>query len=106
MGKNIQAKLLGNYTSREDEVAVQPLQYDEIPIFNTTGGYGNFILPAVLILILQQTLLLAMGLTNGSLRDKKRGFLTVSNSRDRYSEGDSISNISTNGEITSLSNSI
>ena len=106
MGKNIQAKLLGNYTSREDEVAVQPLQYDEIPIFNTTGGYGNFILPAVLILILQQTLLLAMGLTNGSLRDKKRGFLTVSKSRDRYSEGDSISNISPNGEITSLSNSI
>ena len=70
MGAEIQTRLLGNYTVRDDEVAVKPLQFDEVPIFNTTGGYGNFILPAVLILILQQTLLLAMGLTTGSMREK------------------------------------
>lgn len=70
MGKKIQIKMLGNYTVRDDAVSTQPLQYDEVPIFNTTGGYGNFILPAVLILILQQTLLLAMGMTSGTLREK------------------------------------
>ena len=70
MGAGIQTKMLGNYTHHEDVVAAQPLAYEEVPIFNTTGGYGNFILPGVLILILQQTQLLGMGLCSGSLREK------------------------------------
>lgn len=70
MGAEIQTKLLGNPTAREDEVATQPLHVEEVPIFNTTGGYGNFILPGVLILILQQTLLLGMGLFSGTLREE------------------------------------
>lgn len=70
MGAGIQTKLLGNYTHHEDVVSAQPLAYDCIPIFNTTGGYGNFILPGVLILILQQTLLLGMGMAAGTLKEK------------------------------------
>lgn len=70
MGAEIQTKLLGNHTTREDEVATQPLHAEEVPIFNTTGGYGNFILPGVLILILQQTLLLGMGLFIGTTREE------------------------------------
>ena len=41
-------------------------------MFNTTGGYGNFILPCVLILILQQTLLLGIGLSAGTARENNR----------------------------------
>lgn len=41
-----------------------------MPIFNTTIGYGNFILPGVLILILQQTMLLAIGMTAGTWRER------------------------------------
>ncbi|MCM1078311.1 MAG: ABC transporter permease [Bacteroidales bacterium] len=70
MGEEIQTKFLGNYTEREDEVATMPLRAENVPIFNTTGGYGNFILPGVLILILQQTLLLGMGLWTGTLREE------------------------------------
>lgn len=70
MGAGIQTKLLGNYTHHEDVVSAQPLAFEEVPIFNTTGGYGNFILPGVLILILQQTMLLGMGMTAGTLREK------------------------------------
>lgn len=70
MGDAIKLKLLGNYTDREDEIAKMPLAYEEVPIFNTTGGYGNFVLPAVLILILQQTMLLGIGMTSGTLREK------------------------------------
>lgn len=40
-----QRQLSGNYTDREDQILVQPLAVDEVQIFNTTGGYGNFILP-------------------------------------------------------------
>jgi len=70
MGAGIQTKLSGQYTHREEVVSAQPLAYDSIPIFNTTGGYGNFILPGVLMLILQQTLLLGMGMTAGTLKEK------------------------------------
>ena len=64
MNKEIQITLSGNTTKREDEVMTQPLNYKEVPIFNPTGGYGNFIIPAVLLLILQQTLLLGIGMTS------------------------------------------
>lgn len=70
LGDKIKVKLLGNHTDREDEIATNPLAYDEVPIFNTTGGYGNFVLPAVLILLLQQTLLLGIGMTSGTLKEK------------------------------------
>lgn len=70
MGDEMKVKLLGNSTDREDEIALKPLDYEEVPIFNTTGGYGNFVIPAVLILLLQQTLLLGIGLGSGTLREK------------------------------------
>ena len=59
-------------TGREDEITVKPLDFDEIPMFNITGGYGNFILPGVLMLIIQQTLLLGIGLSAGTAREKNK----------------------------------
>ena len=72
ISKDIQIVKRGGYTQRDDEVNTKPLDYDEVPIFNTTGGYGNAILPAVLILIIQQTLLLGIGLSAGTAREKNR----------------------------------
>ncbi len=72
MNSKIQVSLSQNYTDREDEITTQPLAFEEVPIFNTTGGYGNFILPGVLILILQQTLLLGIGLAAGTARENNR----------------------------------
>lgn len=69
MNSKIQIKLAGNYTRREDEITTAPLAFHEIAIFNPTGGYGNFILPAVLILILQQVLILGVGLMAGTSRE-------------------------------------
>ena len=72
MGAEIQTKLSGHYTNREDEIAVKPLDFDEVPIFNPTGGYGSFIIPAVLMLIIQQTLVLGIGLSAGTSRERNR----------------------------------
>ncbi len=72
MNAGIQIALSGNYTDREDEVTTKPLDYEEVPIFNPTGGYGNFILPGVLMLILQQTLVLGVGLAAGTARETNR----------------------------------
>lgn len=72
MGKEIQISRLGNYTNRDDEVSTAPLKYEAVSIFNPQGGYGTFLLPAVLMLILQQTLLLGIGLSAGTARETNR----------------------------------
>jgi len=72
INKEIQIKLTDNYTQREDEISTQPLAFEEVAIFNPTGGYGNFIIPGVLMLIIQQTLLLGIGLSAGTARENNR----------------------------------
>ncbi|MBQ7422688.1 MAG: ABC transporter permease [Prevotella sp.] len=72
MNTQIQVPKSGSYTRRDEEINTQPLAVDEVQIFNATGGYGNALLPAVLILILQQTLLLGIGLSAGTARENNR----------------------------------
>ena len=70
MGAEIQKKVGGYYTAREEAIAARPLDYADVPIFSPAGGYGSFILPGVLILILQQTLVLGIGLSAGTAREE------------------------------------
>lgn len=72
MNSAIQISHSIDFTNRDDEITTKPLDYEEVPIFNTTGGYGNAIIPGVLILILQQTLLLGIGLAAGTARENNR----------------------------------
>ena len=69
MGAAMQVALAGNYTDREDVITVSPLEVEEVPMFNPQGGYGTSILPAVLMLIIQQTLALGIGLAAGTARE-------------------------------------
>ena len=76
LNSRIQIELTGNATAREDELTTRPLDFDEVPMFNNTAGYGNFIIPGVLMLIIQQTLLLGVGMAAGTAREKNNyGFL-------------------------------
>jgi len=47
-----------------------PLQLISFPLFNATGGYATYVVPAVLVLMLQQTLLIGVGLLSGTQREK------------------------------------
>lgn len=72
MGTEIKKPHTFSFTERDEEVNTEPMLVDAQPIFNATGGYGNAILPGVLILILQQTLLLGIGLSAGTARENNR----------------------------------
>ena len=72
MGAQIQTKLSGNYTAREDVITTSPLDVEEVAMFNPQGGYGTAVLPAVIILIIQQTLALGIGLAAGTARERNR----------------------------------
>lgn len=71
-GAAFQAAHSGSITQRDAEIAIRPVNVSEVQIFNTTGGYGNAIIPGVLILVIQQTLLLGIGLAAGTARESNR----------------------------------
>lgn len=81
MGSELQTKLSGHYTAREEAIAARPLDFADVAIFNPQGGYGSFILPGVLMLILQQTLVLGIGLSAGTAREQNRYKLLIPISR-------------------------
>ncbi len=51
-------------------LARDPLPLISFPLFNATGGYATYVVPAVLVLMLQQTLLIGVGLLSGTQREK------------------------------------
>lgn len=72
MNKAIKVKRAGNTTNRQDEISATPITYEAVNLFNPQAGYASFLLPAVLILIIQQTLLLGVGLSAGTARENNR----------------------------------
>ena len=47
-----------------------PLPLDLRLLYNPSGGYASYVVPAVFILILQQTLLIAIGMARGTARER------------------------------------
>lgn len=74
LGLNAHVKVTysGNTTNRQDEITEHPIAYKDIAIFNPTAGFAAFLIPAVLILVLQQVLLLGVGLLAGTQRENNR----------------------------------
>lgn len=69
MNTAIKMERAGNTTARQDEITAYPIEYEDVAIFNPTNGFAAFLIPAVLILIIQQTLLLGIGLSAGTARE-------------------------------------
>ncbi|KAA6346047.1 Inner membrane transport permease [termite gut metagenome] len=84
MNKNIKISVAGNTTDRQDEITAYPIEYENISMFNPANGFASFLIPAVLILVIQQTLLLGIGLLAGTIREKK---LLYSSDNSRYGGG-------------------
>lgn len=54
------------------QIAVRPVQSEFHALYNPQGGYATFLLPSVLILILQQTMLLGVCMLVGTARERKK----------------------------------
>lgn len=72
MGAKFQIARAGNFTNRDDEVTTMPLAFTSVPLFSPVMGYGDTIIPPVMMLILYQTLLLGIGLSAGTARENNR----------------------------------
>lgn len=67
---DIQTQTVAEKTAREQELTATPLKYNNIALFNTQNGYASYLVPGVLVLIVQQMLLLGVGMAAGTMRDK------------------------------------
>ena len=55
-----------------EDITAYPIEYEDVAMFNPTNGLAAFLIPAGLILIIQQTLLLGIGLSAGTARENNR----------------------------------
>lgn len=62
-------------TDRQDEISRMPIEYDYVSLYNPQSGFAAFLIPPVLMLIIQQTLLLGIGMSAGNSRELYMGSL-------------------------------
>ena len=62
-------------TAHEEEVARWPIRFEEVKLYNSAGGFAAFLIPPVLMLILQQALCLGVGMSMGRARERFHGLV-------------------------------
>ena len=55
-----------------------PILYEQRNLFNASLGYGNFVMPAVILLIVQQTALIGVGMVSATRRERGERYSAVS----------------------------
>lgn len=51
------------------EATIQPIVYQSNTLYNPYLGYGTFLMPAILVIIIQQTLIIGIGMIGGTWRE-------------------------------------
>ena len=71
-GKQIQIKNLENngLTYQQAEITAEPFLMVDNAMANQSGGFASYGIPAALILIIQQTLIIAIGIMAGTARER------------------------------------
>ncbi len=72
LGAGMNIKRAGNFTKHEDAITAQPMAVEGVAMYNPSGGYGSCVLPAVLMILLQQALALGIGMSAGTARERHR----------------------------------
>ena len=72
MNRDIQMVRLSGMSDREKEVMTMPIENEYVTMFNPANGFQAFLIPAVLILVLQQTLVLGVAMMAGTEHERRR----------------------------------
>ena len=72
MNRDIQIQRLSGLSDWEKEAMTMPIENEYITMFNPTNGFQAFLIPAVLILVLQQTLVLGVAMLAGTEHERRR----------------------------------
>jgi len=85
MGNQIQVERLNanGITGESATILSSPIPFEGVVLYNEGAGFASFLMPAVLILILFQTLFLGIGIIAGTSRGENRFHVLVSSSVQR-----------------------
>jgi ABC-2 type transport system permease protein len=87
MSNQIQVKRLNanGITGQSATIISSPIPYNGVILYNEGAGFASFLMPAILILIIYQTLFLGIGMIAGTSREENRFHVLVSSSVHRGS---------------------
>lgn len=57
-------------TNQQKQATQHPVRYEYINIYNSQTGFATFLIPAVLVMAIQQTMILGIGLIAGTRRER------------------------------------
>lgn len=60
-------------TDRQEEITRMPIEYEQIALYNPQVGFAAYLIPPILMLIIQQTLFFGIGMSMGNSREKYMG---------------------------------
>ncbi len=72
MGAEMRARNIPSSTTEMERITIDPIPYDSIALFNPANGFASFLVPAILALVIQQTLILGIGMLGGTARERNR----------------------------------
>jgi ABC-2 type transport system permease protein len=78
-GIEIKQMISEGKTYKQSLIQQEPIKVNSVYLYNPSGGYASFVIPGIIIIILQQTLLIGIGMLGGTLREKNI-FYTMHNS--------------------------
>lgn len=84
-GKQIQLSRLNanGITGEAATISSNPIPYEGIALYNEGAGFASFLMPAILIIIIQQTLFLGIGMITGTSREENRFHVLVASTMHR-----------------------
>lgn len=59
------------------EVQVQPIAYDDVKLFNPSGGYASYFIPALLLLVVHQTLFFGICVLCGDANENRKALRLI-----------------------------
>ena len=67
----LQRYSLMGFTGESAEEIIDPLPYDDVKLYSSAGGFSSFLVPALLLLVVHQTMFLGIGILGGTARDER-----------------------------------
>lgn len=72
MNRDIQMERLSGLSDWEKDVMTMPIENEYVTMFNPANGFQAFLIPAILVLLLQQTLVLGVAMLAGTEAERRR----------------------------------
>lgn len=68
---------MAGLTGQQANEMVQPVVYDDVKLYNPGGGFSSFFLPALLILVVHQTLFIGIGVMAGDANENRKALRLI-----------------------------